>query len=504
MLNIGDNYITYEFVENSLFSFFKSSALESNGFTESEARELTWSRLIEETALSKKLVEGSELREITAKTAHTLGEEVSFKRLLLARSYAIVDFLKTKFDSPVGTVPRPFPYRPFLWGLTGLAFFCGILTNEFSVSGNRINLLSPPLVAVILWNIAVYFVILISYFFSRGRGFFGPLRNLVVWLILKIQKRGSQKIGLLSEFYQIWTPKESPLVRYRTAEVFHFAALFFGLGLIVSIGLHGWGTAFTIGWESTWLADNPDAVLRFIHIFYGVLPINASFFDSMTLQTVEAMQFGGAQSFSAAPWLLQLFWILLIVVIIPRALLAFYCMVRANILKNHFALNLEAPYYTNILRQWKGKSMLVRVIPFSYPLTSALQESIRKLVSNIHPENINVEFYKAAHEDSKIPDLSGGEQSEVLALFAMTSTPENEVQGTFLKDLKKSVQSSNALLRVLVDTSGFVSRFSKTPQRIEERKKNWSNFLSSYDVNFAFVDLANADSSDVIKQFERV
>ena len=104
---------------------------------------------------------------------------------------------------------------------------------------------------------------------------------------------------------------------------------------------------------------------------------------------------------------------------------------------------------------------------------------------------------------TKLPEIPGGEQTEVVAVFAMTSTPETEVQGNFINELKQKVQDSKALLRIVVDTSGFLARFANTPQRITERKKNWSNFLAPYGVSFAFVNLTDADVKDAAAQFEQ-
>lgn len=53
----------------------------------------------------------------------------------------------------------------------------------------------------------------------------------------------------------------------------------------------------------------------------------------------------------------------------------------------------------------------------------------------------------------------------------MTSTPETEVQGRFIAELKEKAQASKALLRIVVDTSGFLARFANTPQRIASVKR---------------------------------
>ena len=136
-------------------------------------------------------------------------------------------------------------------------------------------------------------------------------------------------------------------------------------------------------------------------------------------------------------------------------------------------------------------------------LTEKVKDGIQKFASELHPENSRCIFSAAQHEDTKLPEIPAGEQTEVVAVFAMTSTPETEVQGRFIAELKEKAQASKALLRIVVDTSGFLTRFANTPQRIAERKKNWSNFLTPYGVSFAFVNLTDADSKDAAAQFEQ-
>lgn len=482
--------------------FFKfGDRTESSSFTEQEVRLLTWTRVLEDSALSNSEVTRSDLKEITSQTAREVGEQASFKKLLLTRSQAVLDALKQKGVKSI-KVPQGIPYRGIGITIGLLAFVAGLLTNELSVTDGKINLLSPPLLGVIAWNIIVYCWIAAAFFLNKGKMPFGPIRKALSKLLMFIQSKGSRGHKDLLSFYDVWSEKEAKLLKLRVSEILHYSAMLFGLGLIASIAIHGWGTAYTVGWESTWLSDKPSAVLTFINLFYGLIPLNQELFNELTPQAISAMRFGEGSGANAAPWLLQLFYNISLVVVLPRFVLGSIAAFRANHLQNNFPLDQENVYYCNILRQWKGKTMLIHIIPFSYPLSEKLKDGVKTLVSEIHPETSRCVFSEAAHEDSVLPDFGMGEQTEVIALFAMTSTPEVEVQGNFIKELKAKAQKSEALLRVLIDTSGFEARFAKTPQRISERQKNWSDFLSNFTVSFAFVNLLNPDAKSVAKQFE--
>lgn len=115
----------------------------------------------------------------------------------------------------------------------------------------------------------------------------------------------------------------------------------FRLGTLASIGIHGWGTEYTVGWESTWLSDKPSAVLTFINLFYGMIPVNSDLFNQLTPQVIESMNFGSGHGQNAAPWLLQLFYIISLVVVVPRILLGLYALAKTQYIENHFPLILS-------------------------------------------------------------------------------------------------------------------------------------------------------------------
>ena len=153
----------------AFFNFGSRSDL-SSPFTEEQARLLTWTKVLEEEALKRQKITISELKEVTARCAREVGEQADFKKLLLTRAEGI-------------------PYLGVGSVLAVLAFVGGVLTNEFSVTDNRINLLSPPLLGVIAWNIIVYCWIAIAVLFNRGKSPVGMFRRFFARTLLKLQTR---------------------------------------------------------------------------------------------------------------------------------------------------------------------------------------------------------------------------------------------------------------------------------------------------------------------------
>ena len=127
----------------AFFNFGSRSDL-SSPFTEEQARLLTWTKVLEEEALKRQKITISELKEVTARCAREVGEQADFKKLLLTRAEGVLELLRSKSAVP-SKRPQGIPYLVIGSALGVLAFIGGVLTNEFSVTGNRINLLSPPL-----------------------------------------------------------------------------------------------------------------------------------------------------------------------------------------------------------------------------------------------------------------------------------------------------------------------------------------------------------------------
>ena len=170
----------------AFFNFGSRSDL-SSPFTEEQARLLTWTKVLEEEALKRQKITISELKEVTARCAREVGEQADFKKLLLTRAEGVLELLRSKSAVP-SKRPQGIPYLVIGSALGVLAFIGGVLTNEFSVTGNRINLLSPPLLGVIAWNILVYCWIAAAVLFNRGKSPVGFIRRFFAGLLLNSRK----------------------------------------------------------------------------------------------------------------------------------------------------------------------------------------------------------------------------------------------------------------------------------------------------------------------------
>ena len=321
--------------------------IEQGRFSLRDAEVITEAKLLEQTPTLN--WESSDANRATRQAALAVGEDASAASFLVARARVVEKMIVAKNPTVKPTALR---FTPPVWinaALVGIAFILGLLTDQFASESSRINLLSLPFFGVLLWNILVYVMLLISGIRHKtSRDFLGlrsALGILEKALTIK-QVRLTKSITTLLQ----------PFVMHYAARAFHLAALFFVLGMICSVLLRGVGTAYTVGWESTWFANSPDIVYQIIALTYGIF---TNFLGPMpNILDVANMRFDrlsvNAVDVSAGLWLMRMIFMLAVFVAVPRLLLALKHTLQINALKKNFPLDLSERYYADILRTWRS------------------------------------------------------------------------------------------------------------------------------------------------------
>ena len=140
----------------------------------------------------------------------------------------------------------------------------GVLADSIG-SGQRINLLAPPLWAVLAWNAVVYLLLLGH---ALARSFMRPARGgALLRLTERALRLGRRLPGAadkravasgsgpaLQAFAAQWWRVSAPLSAARAATLLHAAAAALALGLIAGLYLRGLALDYRVGWESTFLS----------------------------------------------------------------------------------------------------------------------------------------------------------------------------------------------------------------------------------------------------------
>ncbi|MCL4747779.1 MAG: DUF2868 domain-containing protein [Burkholderiaceae bacterium] len=382
-----------------------------------------------------------------------------------------------------------------------LAFAAGYAADAIGAQG-RINLLSPPLLALVAWNLLAYAVLLARFAASVARGGTarpGPLARFVArasHAVASLERRAARS-SVVSSFVAAWLAASASITAARVMCVIHLCAAAFAAGAIGGMYVRGLGLAYLAGWESTFLGpDTVHQILRTV-LSPAVALTGIALPDA---EHIASIRFGFSPGEGAARWIHLYAASIALLVVMPRAALAAANGWRARGLARRFELPLDDPYFVALIGAHSGLKVRVRIVPYSYRLGPQAALALEALVRSAFGANslasiaTAIEFGDEAALDASV--LGEDTHEIVAALFAATATPEAETHGAFLAALAALVPAGAPML-VLVDESTFYERFGRDAQalaRRDERRRAWARMLDSIDLQPVFVDLAAADS----------
>lgn len=360
---------------------------------------------------------------------------------------------------------------------------------------HRVDLLSLPLLAIIGWNLLVYLILLIWMFVpSRSTGWSRWLTGGRAALPRKLP--GALAAGL-TEFTLRWTELSAPLKRARMARAMHLAAAMFAVGAMLSLYARGIVTEYRTGWESTFLDAGQ------VHTVLSVLfaPAVALFpLEGFSITDIEALRFSATQpGAGGARWVHLYAATLLLLVVVPRLVLAAAAHWRARRMARRFPLDLEQPYFRKLGEQVgvSGPAVL-RVLPYSFTVDEARDRALAQVAVMLFGEQGRVMLRPASPygeeaiellQDVKLddPDIA-----VTAVLFNLAATPEKENHGAFLDHLVRNCKRGVA---ALIDESSLMER--SDPVRVAERVAHWQGFCRYHKVPATVVNLLHPEQRPV-------
>ena len=433
-----------------------------------------------------------------------VGERARAAAFIARRAQLAVERLCSR-DSSAGRVLRALSWRAWIgWALALLAFFAGAAADAIGPA-RQINVLAPPLLALLAWNLVVYAVLLAraaARAAAMGARRTGPLARLLARAAHAV---GSERmIAALTPpllgFVRDWTAASAALTSSRVARMLHAAAASFAAGALFGMYLRGLALEYRAGWDSTFLdATSVHAILSIVlgpaaAISGIVLP------DATGLAAIRSSLSPGE---NAARWIHLYAVTVVLVVVVPRALMALGHFLVERRLAARFPLSLEDGYFQAIARAQLGAPAAVHVLPYSYRAGAKAAQGLNALM---------LQAFGPASEVHITPTVAFGEEDAldsalfpvapaalVAALFPLTATPERENHGAFIEAAAARVGRATPFA-VLVDESGFSLRFDASGgvggTRRDERRKAWQRMLAAAGREPVFVDLEGRDFTD--------
>lgn len=414
------------------------------------------------------------------------------------------------------------------WALATLALLAGVASDAFGAS-REVNILAPPLLALMAWNLAVYAVSGARALLGRTGS--GPLARLASSLARRLAGIGPSvsasagaapgEAAALARFGGDWARIAAPLHASRVSRILHLSAVTFAVGALAGMYLRGLAFEYRAGWESTFLDAGQVQVLLSLVLGPAAAITGIDLPDATALQAIRLPGPGD----SAAPWIHLYAVTVALVVVVPRLVLAARARLAERRLAAHLPLPLDDGYFAMLDRSRRGETPLLAVLPWSHQPDAAAVRRLRSLAASAFGPAVRIELLPvvaygdeeqaaarlrsaegtAADGPAAERMAAGGQAAAITAAVALlpaTATPEAETHGLLLDTLANALPAGAALL-ALVDESAFMARFGNDPQldrRRAERRQAWTRLLSAHALPAIFVNLGRDPGQDELAQ----
>ena len=396
-------------------------------------------------------------------------------------------------------------------GLPLLAFLAGAVVDRIT-DPHRVDLLSAPLLLILAWNLAVYALLLVWLIVPRTRpsrvdgGFF---RRLASPQRIKPRKLPQALTSALARFSVEWTTLRAPLTEASVGRVIHLSAALFAAGAITSLYVRGLLSQYQAGWESTFLnAAQVHAVLTALFTpAMLVFPL-----PGFSIEEVQALQGTSLPSAArGALWVHLYAATLLLLVILPRLVLALTSRWKEQRLRRDFPLDLNEPYFRKLVATLGPVTPAVlRVLPYSFTLDERRDAGLAIVARELLGEQARVmlrpgtPYGESFGSDGPTPSSAGPAADTGVALtvllFNLSATPERENHGAFIDQV---VRQSAGEVSVFVDESAYLERVgSEGPgaARVRERIALWRQFCELHKVPARVVNLLHPQTRPIDTQ----
>jgi hypothetical protein len=385
--------------------------------------------------------------------------------------------------------------------VVGAALGAGLLTNALGPH-REINLLSVPLLGLLAWNALAYILLVACAFglVSSSRSFAtwlfrGTLSRLRRWKLPAGHARSDAATvsAAVARFVDLWGRSAGPLLAARARVVLHVGAIAFAAGVIGGMYLRGLAFEYRATWESTFLEAGAVQTLLDWVLGPAASVLGVEVPDAAPLR-------GPAGSGHAAPWIHLFAMTAALVVLLPRTLLAAIQTGRARRAAADLPLNLEEGYFRRVLAERRGTAARVDVVPYSFDPDPAVIERLKSVLHDFFGARADVRIRTPVaygeewqRDPARRPDAGETEHCRVV-VFGLAQSPEAEVHGRFVEQLKAGLERGERLL-VLVDAAKYRRRVT-TPERWTERARAWQRVVQEAGLTAAIVDLEQSGGVD--------
>ena len=470
----------------------------------SSARDIVFAHALETAAPHEALPTPERCTAITQEALHAQGNakgsgRAAFERFLQERAKRVIAAAQLPADIRALAQQGAGISRWMVLAIVLGAFALGFAGHAI-IDPHRVDLLSPSLIGIVLWNVLVYALLVVSWvrgLIKRKKTVVAPLEPVhgqvtqaeqvaaapSGWL-QKLQakkwsvSRGTGLRKMALNFERNWWQINQRPRHAQWALVIHLGAAMLALGALASLWVTGLTKAYQVGWESTFLS--PSAVQTCLNILFAPVQHLLGIAPWSQDEISQLQGWTASDSADTGQRWVQLYSLLLgVMVIAPRLVLALRQGIKAWWLNQHLALPLQQPYFQKLQRDWAGRATALQVQPYSLDMTPEREAALRSHVAQNYGVGALLTLLPALAYGSPLPDASNGAAQQVL-LLNLAATPEAEIHGALLAQV---LNLWGPQADVWLWAADFRARNSGAPARVQEREQLWQDFVRSAGLN---------------------
>ena len=477
-------------------------------------RDVVLAYAIETAPPSPALPSPERCQAITADTLHAMGSQPSsgdgvasprFQAFVQQRAARIIQASELPTD-----IRQLWQHSARLAPWIPMAIAAGTLLVGFAshriADPHRVNLLSLPLLALLVWNVLMYAWLLLHGVWARLRRAPSTPIPLVPtvqahtgaaapwWQRLSDKHmrpvRGSSLRKMALAFEKNWWAISRSARHAQWLQWLHLGAALMSLGALASLWATGLTHAYQVGWESTFLSA--EQVQWLLNTLFT--PAQALLHTQpWSLADIQALQ-GWMTNPEVVPqsnrmfappsvgaqWVMAYSALLAVVVVVPRTVLALWQWVCARWLRQRMRLPWQQAYFQNLLRDFGGLATTLRVTPYNLTPTPERQQALQAWVQQQHGAGAQVQWQPQVHYGDPLPQPAvnvSGDGIQPVLLISLAATPEAEIHGPLLADARNRWGSGTP---IWLWSHDFAERNHATPRRLQERENLWQDFVRPY------------------------
>jgi hypothetical protein len=289
----------------------------------------------------------------------------------------------------IAGLQQPEAWRPVLMvALPFVACVLGMLLDHVD-HPHQVNLLSPPLLGVLAWNVLVYLMIAATALRPRKRPRGSGIERMQRWMsgLLRAGRAGRLRADVLAGFHSQWLKATGPQQWLWGEQLLHVCAAGWALGLALSIVLGGVVREYRVGWEST-LLDVQQVHALLAALFAPVVALLP--FDAFSVADLQRMAFRSGAVIGvgeARRWVWMYVALLFVVVIVPRLLLAAWTAWQRRRLGRAVRIDLRDPYFAQVLARVSPACVTVGVFASEGASHDAFVRLLREVAEHPPPRD---------------------------------------------------------------------------------------------------------------------